>query len=104
MAPLPLACSLTTPELRARREQLLELLRQRRPERSPLPNGYRLRFDGGGDIVSLLAPIIEAERECCPFLQMRLTVEPGHGSVWLELTGPRGTRAFLEQELGLAAR
>jgi hypothetical protein len=26
----------------------------------------------------------------------RLTVEPGDGPVWLELTGPSGTREFLE--------
>jgi len=40
---------------------------------------------------------IGAESQCCPFLRFRLTLEPGGGPLWLELTGPPGTREFLAE-------
>ena len=42
---------------------------------------------------------VDLERRCCAFLRFELTVEPGGGPVWLELTGPPGTREFLQAEL-----
>src|SRR2546422_467098 len=127
MSQPPIACSLTTPELRERRRIVLELLRRQGRGQRPLPNGYRLRFepsddviasavpvgqralaDGyrlrfepSDDVIASLAALIETERACCPFLSFQLIVEPDHGSVSLELTGPAGTREFLEAELGL---
>ena len=68
-----------------------------------MANGYRLRFDGRDNVLGALATLIEAERECCPFLSFQLDVEPDRGPVYLELTGPEGTREFLEAELGLVA-
>ena len=50
-----------------------------------------------------LATFIDLERRCCAFLRFRLTVEPGEGPIWLELTGPPGTREFLAAELVPAA-
>lgn len=99
--PAGLACSLTSPELRRRRDQVLELLRRHCREQRALANGYRLRFDGQDDVIGALATLIEAERACCPFLSFQLAVEPDRGPVYLELTGPVGTREFLEAELGL---
>ena len=102
MAQLPIACSLTSPELRKRRDQVLEILRRHCHEQRPLPNGYHLQFSGQDAVLVELASLIEVERECCPFLNFQLVVEPDHGPVHLELTGPVGTREFLEAELGLA--
>jgi hypothetical protein len=34
-------------------------------------------------------------RQCCPFLRFAITVEPGNGPIWLEMTGPEGTKEFL---------
>ena len=102
MTQVPLACSLTTPELRDRRDQVLALLRRHCRAQRPVANGYRLRFEGQDDVLGSLASLIEAERACCPFLRFQLTVEPDRGSVYLELTGPEGTRQFLEGELGQA--
>ena len=42
-----------------------------------------------------IARTIDSERECCPFLQFTLTVEPASGPIHLDLTGPSGTREFL---------
>ena len=101
MSQPPIACSLTTPELRERRRIVLELLRRQGRGQRPLPNGYRLRFEPSDDVIASLAALIETERACCPFLSFQLIVEPNHGAVSLELTGPAGTREFLEAELGL---
>ncbi len=100
MTPLPLACSLTSPELRQRRARVLELLGRHRREERALPRGYRVRFDATAEVVGELTALIDAERRWCPFLRFQITVEPENGPVWLELTGPEGTREFLETELG----
>ena len=42
-----------------------------------------------------IARAVEAERHCCRFLRFGITVEPDGGPVFLELTGPRGTREFI---------
>lgn len=42
-----------------------------------------------------LANLIHLEHTCCPFLTFNLRVEPGRGSILLELTGPEGTKEFL---------
>ena len=83
MSPPPIACSLTAPGLRARRHAVLELLRRHGGEQRPLPNGYRLGFEPSDDVMVSLAD---------------------HGPMSLELTGPAGTREFLEAERGLGPR
>jgi hypothetical protein len=40
--------------------------------------------------------MIQAERKCCQFLQFHLTVSAAGGPIALELTGPAGTREFLD--------
>ncbi len=50
--------------------------------------------------MALLGEFIQLERQCCPFLRFQLTVEPGGGPIWLELTGPPGTREFLAHGVG----
>ena len=104
MSQPPIACSLTAPELGERRRAVLEFLRRHGREQRPLPNGYRLCFEQSDDVMASLAALIETERACCPFLSFQMIVEPDHGPVSLELTGPAGTREFLEAELGLGPR
>lgn len=97
----PVACALTSAELRERRTQVLALLQHRCEERLALPEGVRLQFAPAGETLAALATLIDAERQCCPFLDFELTVAADGGPVWLTLTGPAGTRAFLETELGI---
>jgi hypothetical protein len=92
---LPVACSLSAAALKARRENLLNVLRDRAEERHELSNGYRLRFSPQGDVLSLIGRTIDAERQCCRFLRFTLTVEPDAGAIVLDLTGPTGAREFL---------
>jgi hypothetical protein len=101
VAELPVACALTAPELRERRETVLAAVRARVREVRELGSGYALRFDPEDGGLAELATLIELERQCCPFLRFDLAVLPANGPVWLELTGPEGTREFLRTILEL---
>ena len=95
MTELPIACTLTPEALRTRREGLLMDLVRRAERREDLSDGLRLRFAPSSETITLIARAIEAERHCCRFLRFGVTVEPDGGPVFLELTGPAGTREFV---------
>jgi hypothetical protein len=90
---LPIACTLTEAELRERRKEVLSRLTI--ADVSELENGYVYRFPAGS--ISELAFLIDLERQCCPFLTFRLTVEPGATGISLEITGPAGSKEFLRE-------
>lgn len=77
---------------------LSDLFRHRAQEKKAVPNGYRFRFPS--EMLDKLMEFVSRERRCCPFLTFSLTVTPSSGPVWLEMTGPEGTRDFLAAELG----
>jgi hypothetical protein len=99
VAELPVACTLTEPELAARRAGVLGDVRRSALEARWVADGVQLRFAAEPATLSLLATFVDLERRCCAFLRFQLTVEPGGGPVWLTLTGPPGTREFLQAEL-----
>jgi hypothetical protein len=98
VAELPVACSLTEPELAERRAGVLADVRRSLEEARWLPDGVCLRFAPEPERLAMLATFVDLERRCCAFLRFHLTVEPGGGPIWLELTGPPGTREFLVAE------
>jgi hypothetical protein len=95
MADLPIVCTLGPAALAARRGGLLTDLLRRADDHQDLPEGHRLRFPAGGDTFAAIVRAVDAERQCCRFLRFQITVEPDGGPVWLELTGPPGTREFM---------
>ncbi len=98
MTELPIACTLSAGELAGRAGELAAVL-GRAAERREREDWLELRFAPVPGIVSELARVIEQERACCAFLRFRLTVEPAAGPISLELTGPPGTRDFLQSLL-----
>ena len=98
---LPIACNLTNPEFQRRRAELLQTFQGAVLERRDLAAGYAYRFPSETTWVAELAKLIAVERECCPFLQFNLRVEPADGPIWLELTGPEGTKDFLGSLFGV---
>ena len=104
MTDLPIACTLLEAELQRRRSEMLERVFARAQETRPLDDGYAIRFAADDAAVAELVQLIQLERQCCAFLKFRLTVEPAGGPVWLELTGPEGTKSFLESTLGLGSK
>jgi hypothetical protein len=97
LKPLPVACELLPPELAARRASLLAELTERSVAREPTASGVRLTFAGDRESLELVFAAVAAERACCRFLRFTLTVEQDLGPLVLEIDGPGGTRAFLDQ-------
>lgn len=91
----PIACSLTTVELRDREATLLAQFRSTVIETEELQEGYTFRLPGEGRWLVLIAELIVAERECCPFLAFEVVARPDMGPVIVRVTGPAGTKEFL---------
>lgn len=94
---LPVACSLMDSELQERRRNVLQKVRSVVSEVKEIENGFIYRFPSDGAWIRELAHMVDLEHQCCPFLKFSITVEPGDGPVWLEMTGPQGTKEFLAE-------
>lgn len=90
---VPVACTLTAEELRERRTGLLQKAGQAIEETLDREGGYAYRFPA--EMFEELAQIVTLERRCCAFIRFTLTVEPGGGPVWLEMSGPPESQGFL---------
>lgn len=66
-------------------------------EQLELPNGYAFRF--AAETFGEVARFMENERRCCPFLTFTIELAPDGGPLWLRITGPAETRAFVSAEL-----
>lgn len=102
MSPAPLAC--VPGAIRAEERSTHFALIQRRfstatLEREALPNGYAFRF--APEAIEEIARFMENERKCCPFLTFELIAPASADLVWLRMTGPEGTQAFLDAEFGI---
>jgi hypothetical protein len=95
MTDLPIACTLAPGALEARRQGLLSDLLRRANAHEELADGHRFSFPASNDTLALITTAVAAERLCCRFLRFRITIEPDEGPLWVELTGPAGTREFL---------
>ena len=94
---LPVACSLIDRELQERRRDVLQKVRSVVSQVEELENGFRYRFPSDDGRITELANLVELEHRCCPFLKFKMTVEPGDGAIWLQMTGPQGTKEFLAE-------
>lgn len=99
MKDMPIACSLSPETVATRRAGLLPGLSRRAAAVEDLPDGLRFRFRLSADILAAIASVIDAESQCCRFLQFDLRVEQDGGPITLSLTGPPGTREFVAQLL-----
>ena len=95
MSTLPIACSLPAPEFQVRRTEVLQKARAAALEVKEKEDGFAYRFPSNESLLVDLSALIQLEHQCCPFLKITLIVEAGAGPIWLELTGPPGTKEFL---------
>ena len=100
MSDLPIACTLDAAAIKTRRDGLLAQLSSSAKRCEQLPNGLRLEFAASSETLALIGEAIDAERRCCRFLTFQLTITEDEGPVILELTGPAGTREFLDALFG----
>ena len=98
--PLPVACRLTLKEMRDRQASLIPALLECAVAITPSGEGYRLQFNSDAGTLHRIAEVIAAESQCCPFLQFDLCVPPAQGDVTLTVSGPKGTRVFLDALFG----
>lgn len=96
-----LECKLMPEELRIRKETVLQSLKSKVLERKELSDGYAFRFDGSDAVVDEIVEFIKTERECCDFFIFNLSISGDKSEAWLELTGVKGAKDFVTQELGL---
>jgi hypothetical protein len=99
---LPIACSLTSADLREREATLLAQFRAAIVRTEELQDGYAFRIPGDGDSFRQVAELIVAERECCPFLVFEVSALPNMGPVTVRVNGPAGTKEFLGNLLRIA--
>ena len=96
---MPIACYLTGAELREREATLLAQFRSAVIETEELRDGYAFRVPGDGKSIAIVAEMIVAERECCPFLAFEVAALPNMGPVIVRVTGPAGAKEFLKTVL-----
>lgn len=96
MTDLPVACTLSPEERAARGDDLLIGLVREATERHAIEGGYRFVFAPDEALVRRIAETIIAERRCCRFLRFETVFEPANGPVTMTVTGPAGTRDFLD--------
>jgi hypothetical protein len=92
---IPVACCLSDAELREREATLLAQFKSALTAIEELADGYAFRLPGEKRLLALVAELIIAERECCPFLTFQLTAKPTMGALTVRMTGPDGTKEFL---------
>ena len=95
----PIACSLTTAEFRDREAKLLAQFRSAIVETEELQEGYSFRLPGDGKWIMLVAELIVAERECCPFLTFELAALLNKGPLIVQVIGPPGAKEFVKTVL-----
>lgn len=97
---MPLACApgaIAPVERQAHFELIARLFGKEVREKHELGDGYAFRFDAAA--FEDVARFVANERKCCPFLNFAIEVQAEGETVWLRLTGPAGTRMFLDAEL-----
>lgn len=96
-----LSCSLTTSELRQRKETVIESLKAQVLQKKELKKGFAYRFTGTDKMVDELVEFVKTERACCHFFVFNLSISGDKSEAWLEITGPKGAKEFIKTELEL---
>jgi hypothetical protein len=81
MEKVPVACCLSDAELRKREATLLAEFKSALIATEELPDGYAFRLPGEKRWLALVADLMIAERECCPFLTFQMMAEPKMGAL-----------------------
>lgn len=104
MASVPIACALSAFEQAERQRNLQREIGSAVEECVEIEGGYALRFPPNSHWIGKLAELVSFERECCPFLTLEISAQPNRGAVWLRMTGPEGTKPFLERSFAGCVR
>jgi MerR family copper efflux transcriptional regulator len=92
---LPIACSLSGPDLRDRLAEIREVGRAGLIDVRREGSRSVLRFRPSTEISGRLAHIVAAEAACCAFLALRIDEAPD--AVRLTIEGPNGTEPVVDE-------
>lgn len=92
---LPIACSLSAPDLRDRLAEMAELGRDALTDRRLDGTRAQLRFAGGAGVRAHVEAVVAAESSCCAFLTFFVTDEPD--VVVLDVDAPEGAEPALAE-------
>jgi hypothetical protein len=92
---IPIVCTLNDAEFHERERAVIQKLMPSVLETVETAEGYAYHFPSEGDSLANLGEFIILERQCCPFLDFKLTALRGNGDIWLELSGPPGAKEFI---------
>ena len=93
---LPVACTLSGPELADRREVVEEMFGGRLRD-TELEDGHEFVFPGDGEWAARLTEFIAFERGCCAFLTFELLFEPEGGPIHLLIREPEGAKGIVAE-------
>jgi hypothetical protein len=96
-----MSCSLSPAEGAARTAELRALARRALRSRERDEDRVLLRFSSEPGVAGAVADLARRERACCPFLDFRVSDEPG--TVTLSIGAAREDRAALDAFYELAA-
>jgi hypothetical protein len=94
----PIACSLTAAEMPARLAEMSAIGQAGLLAGEATDRHAILRFRAGADMRERLEAVVAAEAQCCAFLKMGLSDEPG--AVVLTVEAPEGAEPVLDEILG----
>jgi hypothetical protein len=66
-----------------------------------LEKGYGLRFGPKDEDLLLVTDWIYIERYCNPFLRFTFRSESNRGPIWVDVSGPDGTKELLKSDYAL---
>jgi MerR family transcriptional regulator, copper efflux regulator len=95
---LPIACTLSGPDLRERLAEIREVGRGALLEAAGESGRRVLRFRRSDGVAERLARIVEAESQCCAFLDLRL--DASDGLISLTIEGPEGAEPVVDELAG----
>jgi hypothetical protein len=96
-----IACQLSSAELQKRKAEVIASLKTKVLSRQVLDNGYQYEFKGANGILDELMSFIKTEKQCCAFFDFDLSVSDTSSHIRLSITGPEGTKQFIETEMGM---
>lgn len=94
---LPIACSLSGPDLAERRRELAGELFSGVLRVEETEDGYAFDFPGDEEWALKLVGFVNAERKCCPFFVFELAFEPEAGPIQLRIKGPEGAKEMVAE-------
>lgn len=95
----PLACKLTSKEMQERKATVIAELKSLMLDKKELRNGYSYKFKGEDANLDRLVSFVKSERACCDFFDFSVSVKGEY--IYLDLTGPKGAKEFVDAEIGM---